>query len=213
MQEYDARSRLESLPPEVMCEIFKLLLLGDSRSVESLFVSTKQLHAVWTSNEQHICRDRFKDYFRMATKVAFLQEESQIEPDCVPVVQHYGTTTVIIAPFSLLPACIADQFLDHYHAFSSYAVCTSRQTRIASGLPVRERRSNDKEVQIIFENLWRCKSPGVYTGRSWALQYEKALERGVKDGELTLRSLRMWNTLLTTTRLEGISEGAEILGY
>lgn len=207
MQEYDAQSRLESLPPEVMCEIFKLLLLDDSRSAESLLVSTKQLHAVWISNEQHICRDHMRDFFRIATKVAFLQEESQIEPERVPMVQHSGRTTVIIASLSFLPACVANQFLEHHLAFGSHFKFSSWQTGIASRLPVRERRSNDKQVQIIFEDLWRCKSPGVYTMRSWSPQYEKSLERGMKDGELTLRSLRMWNTLLITTRVDRASPG------
>ncbi|KAL8748634.1 MAG: hypothetical protein Q9184_007174 [Pyrenodesmia sp. 2 TL-2023] len=219
MQEYDARSRLESLPPEVLCEIFKLLLFGDSRPVESLLVSTKQLHAVFTRNEQYICRDHIKDFFRMATKVVFLQEKWHIPSDWIPMVQHFGKSTVLIASLPLLPPCIADQFLDHDHAFGGHFreyltyYINARQTHteipagIASRLPVREKRSNDKEVQIIFEDFWRCKTPRIFTLRSWVSEYEEALQRGMKDGELTLRSLRMWNTLLQTIRGERASGG------
>ncbi|KAL8898620.1 MAG: hypothetical protein Q9207_006614 [Kuettlingeria erythrocarpa] len=207
MQQDQSPPPIFSLPPEIICEIFKLVV-DSSHSLVALILSTKRLHAIWAVNEQSICRYHIQNFFNMATEVAFIREPEHTPPDQTPMTQHFETTTALVVPLSLLPPCIADQFLDYRHAFSSPFRYYRRHhhhfwnVQNNPPLPVRRRRNRNKnkEVQVIFHDFWDRKSPGTYTLRSWAGQHEKAVARGMKDGELTLRSVRMWNMMLRASK-------------
>lgn len=205
MQQDQCPPPIFSLPPEIMCEIFKLVL-DASHSLLALILSTKRLHAIWAVNEQSICRYYIQNFFKMATEVAFIREPDHTPPNRTPMTQHFQTTTALVVPRSLLPPCIADQFLDYRHAFSSPFKYYLRHrhhfwnTDNNPPLPMRRRRSKNNEVQVIFHDFWDKKSPGTYTLRSWAGQHEKAVARGMKDGELTLRSVQMWNMMLRDSK-------------